>query len=126
MSEDNFPGLLREVLDELDGQDGGMPLGEAYERLFELHEVSGADFGIRLEVGAHSAWVAEVRVTPKPHDPQTSDRSYVTYRSGPAEWALCQAVLDALRWLSEARPEYTSEPCLDCEAGDDDPDGMQP
>jgi hypothetical protein len=125
MSEDNFPPLLREVLDELDGQRDGMGLDEAYERLAELHEVSGADFGIKLETGAHYGWSAEVRVTPKPHAPQVSDRSYVTYRAGPAEWALCQAVLDVLRWLAEEKPECTSEPCLDC-AEDDDPDGMQP
>src|SRR5580765_7432824 len=115
MSETPGQDPLGDVIAVLENQSGGMGLDEAYERLFELHEVSGADFGISLTCGAHWVWNAEVRVTPKPHDPDTSDRSYVAFRAGPAEWALCQAVLDVLRWLAEAKPEYTSEPCLDCE-----------
>jgi hypothetical protein len=117
------PYELAVVLDDLTAnQEDGMTPEEAYERLGELHEATGADFGIRLTVSAHVAWNAEVRVTPKPHDPGTSDRSYVTFRHGPAEWALCQAVLDALRWLAQDKPAYTDEPCLDC-TDDDDPEG---
>jgi hypothetical protein len=112
---DHFP---EDVIAVLENQQGGMSLDEAYERLYELHQVSGADFHVRLETAAHCGWQAEVRVTPKPHDPDTSDRSYVTFRAGPAEWALCQAVLDVLRWLAGAKPEYTDEPCLDCENDD--------
>jgi hypothetical protein len=106
--------VVAEVISVLENQQDGMGLDEAFGRLTELHEATGADFGISLTCGAHWVWNAEVRVTPVPHDPDTSDRSYACFRAGPAEWALCQAVLDVLRWLAGAKPEYTSEPCLDC------------
>jgi hypothetical protein len=121
MNQDPYD--LGTVLDDLAAnQEDGMTLEEAYERLSELHEATGADFHISLTASAHVVWNAEVRVTPVPHDPDTSDRSYVTFRAGPAEWALCQAVLDVLRWLAQDRPEYTDEPCLDC-GNDDDTEG---
>jgi hypothetical protein len=122
MSDEDYE--LDAVLAVLENQEGGMSLDEAYERLGELHEATGADFGITLDVAAHCSWQATVRVTPVPHDPQVSDRSYVTFRTGPAEWALCQAVMDVLRWLAKDQPAYTAGPCLDC--AEDDTEGTPP
>lgn len=50
--------------------------------LAELHEETGWDFAVRVETGAHSAWSAEIRVTPDPHRPDGPDRSVVLYATG--------------------------------------------
>jgi hypothetical protein len=92
--------------------------------LAELHEETGWDFAIRVETGAHSAWSAEIRVTPEPGRRDGSDRSVVLFATGglsPGD-VLGEALDDLWAWMADMHqaglmpgsPER--RPCRYCEA----------
>jgi hypothetical protein len=99
-----------------------LTLEEVQDLLDTLHEQTGWDFGITLTASTHVQWNAEIRVTPHPFEEDSSDRSLVTYRVGPPDWAASRALGDMLVWLDTIAPPHSPEPCFACQAPRD-PDG---
>jgi hypothetical protein len=87
------------------------------EKLTRLHVKTGWDFAVRIETGAHSAWSAEIRVTPDPYREDGPDRSVLIFATGgmSPEAVLAEAYLDLLAWVAELEPEDASRPCRYCE-----------
>lgn len=105
------------TLDSDIGEDTELGLDEINGRLGIMHDETGWTFAIKVHSYDHVQWNAEVRVTPVPFESGTSDRSLVTMRVGPPEWALTRAFADMIEWLREISPPQAG-PCFACDPKD--------
>jgi hypothetical protein len=102
--------MIEALLDEL----AGMTLDDIQEAMEGLHARTGWDWGVTITASSHVEWNTTLRVTPHPFARDTSDRSIVTHRVGPPEWALGAALADMLGWLREMNPPAAPGPCFAC------------
>jgi hypothetical protein len=92
---------------------GSVPtsLDEIENMLAELHAMKGWDYAIEVKVSAHTAWQAEVRITPAPFRDHEADRSYVSFRChADLGCAVAAAAADVLGWIASVAPPI----CPDC------------
>lgn len=71
----------------------------------------GYEYGINLQIARYCAWSCEVRITPKPNEHDTPDRSFVTFAVGgsTAREVLEQAAVDALSCFFDERARGLTE-----------------